>query len=71
MEITLEHYGINVTAGGSKIACDFMCKEMEGFEELLEETKQKMRDIGNFFNEGMEELKCRKEEKENSDGDDL
>ena len=71
MEITLEHYGINVTAGGSKIACDFMCKEMEGFEELLEETKQKMRDIGNFFNEGMEELKRRKEEKENSDGNDL
>ena len=71
MEITLEHYGINVTVGGSKIACDFMCKEIEGFEELLEETKQKIRDIGHFFNEGMEELQRRKEEKENSDGDDL
>ena len=71
MEITIEDYGLNVSAGESRIACEVMCEMYDGFEELLEETKQKVREVSKFFNEGMNKLKSRKEEKENSDGNDL
>lgn len=71
MEITIEDYGVNVSAGGSQVACDVMCDTYDGFEELLNETKQKIREVAKFFNEGMEELKRRNEKKESDNGNDL
>ena len=71
MEIAIEDYGVNINAGGSSVACEVMCDTYDGFEELLNETKQKISEVCKFFSEGMEELKHRKEEKENADGNDL
>ena len=71
MEIAIDEQGLHVSAGGSRIACEVMCDMYDGFEELLKETKQRVREVAKFFNDGMEELKLRKDEKENSDGNDL
>ena len=71
MEIVIDKQGLRLNAGGSRIACETMCECYDGFEELLEETKQKVKEVSEFFTEGMDELKLRKEEKESDNGNDL